>query len=251
MNPFIRPRSVAEPEVRLIGFHHAGGSAAVYHPMIHELPATWDLLLLDLPGRGKRHGETPLERMSEIVALATEDARPWLDAPVAIFGHSLGAIVAIEVARALRQTATSPVWVGVSGRVPPSFCSAGGPQLHELPDAALMAEMMAMGGMPSRIAESPEFRERFLRIVRADLRAVSSYRPAPDRTPLSCPVTVIGGREDSWAPVAAMPAWAMETSNMFRSHVFPGGHFYFLGSAFPALTRRIVSEVREAAALVA
>ncbi len=244
MNPFIRPRPVDEPGVRLIGFHHAGGSAAVYHPMVRVLPANWDLLLLDLPGRGKRYGQAPLEHTSEIVALAAEDARPWLDAPVAIFGHSLGAIVGVEVARVLRDTATSPVWVGVSGRVPPSFQPVDGPRLHELSDTALMDELLAMGGMPERIAEIPEFRERFLRVVRVDLRAADTYRPAIDRAPLHCPLTVFGGSDDAWAPLTVLSAWAEETTNTCRLHVFPGGHFYFLGPAFTALTHRMVADIQ-------
>ncbi|HSV68386.1 MAG TPA: alpha/beta fold hydrolase [Mycobacteriales bacterium] len=250
MSPFLRPRPVEQPELRLIGFHHAGGSAAVYYPMSREFPPEWDLVLIDLPGRGKRHAETPLADMRELVDTVVADVTPWLDAPVALFGHSLGAILATEVAWALEAVAREGggagpvVWVGASGRVPPSLQARGRRKLHELADDALLAELMAMGGTPDRIEEMPEFRDRFLRTVRADLRAVDSYRPAEDRPPLGCPLTVFGGTADSWAPPAAMAAWRRETRSDFGQRFFPGGHFYFLGPAFAEFTRELVAELR-------
>jgi hypothetical protein len=54
---FARPRPQSNPSLRVIAFHHAGGSAAMYHPLSAALPADWELLILDLPGRGKRHAE--------------------------------------------------------------------------------------------------------------------------------------------------------------------------------------------------
>lgn len=272
MNPaacFVRPRPVDNPTLRLIGFHHAGGSAAVYHSLIHQLPPDWDLLLLDLPGRGKRYAQTPVEDMSELVAHAVRDVRPWLDSPgrrdrgpvgpmagvgghgqaFALFGHSLGAILAAEVGRALQVTGMPPTWVGVSGRVPPGTPAARG-GLHELGDADLLAELSAMGGMPDRLGEVPEFRALFLRIVRADLRAVDSYRPDPGRTPLTCPLTVFGGSADAWAPPEAMAGWSRDTYGNFRERYFPGGHFYFLGSAFAGFARALVAEITDLAGQV-
>ncbi|CAM5349254.1 hypothetical protein SNARM312S_04628 [Streptomyces narbonensis] len=102
-SPFLRPRPVDDPAVRLIGFHHAGGSAAVYYPFVRHLPADWDLLLLDLPGRGRRATAPQLDEMAEVVETVVADVLPWADddAPFALFGHSMGAVVALETARAL------------------------------------------------------------------------------------------------------------------------------------------------------
>ncbi|MFD0430994.1 thioesterase II family protein [Streptomyces zhihengii] len=77
MSNFVRPRRLDAPAVRLVAFHHAGGSAASWFPLTRHLPVDWDVLLLDLPGRGKRHTEPALESMDEIVATATEDVLPW------------------------------------------------------------------------------------------------------------------------------------------------------------------------------
>jgi surfactin synthase thioesterase subunit len=241
---------VAHPVVRLVGFHHAGGSAAVYYPLHRHLPLDWDLLLLDLPGRGKRHRMSPLDRIDEVLAIVETDVRECpADAPLALFGHSYGAILAAEVARMLADAGREPVWLGVSGRMAPAFHAQSRHRLAELTDVELMAELFAMGGLPEQAATTPEFKERFLATVRADLRAVDSYRPDPDRMRLSCPITVFGGTSDAWAPAPTLGAWAAETTGGFRQRLFPGGHFYFLGAMFETLATEIVTAV--AAALAA
>jgi surfactin synthase thioesterase subunit len=250
-SPFLQPRPVADPSFRLIGFHHAGGSAAAYYPMARELPDDWDLRLLDLPGRGKRHAETPSADMTRVVAGAVEDVAPWLDAPILLFGHSYGAIVAVEVARELESLGRGPLWVGVSGRIPPSLHQYSRRHLAELDDDWLLQEMVELGGTPDRIGELPDLRERFLQTVRADLRAVDSYQPEPNRKPLSCPLTVFGGIYDSWAPTSWLGSWHYETTGVFRQRLFPGGHFYFMGKTFPAFTRELVKEVTGLLALAA
>ncbi|MEV4518463.1 alpha/beta fold hydrolase [Dactylosporangium sp. NPDC049525] len=249
MTAFIRPRPLAAPAVRLIGFHHAGGSAAAYFPMSRHLLADWDVALLDLPGRGKRAADTPLTGMAAVVGRALADLEPLRDVPVALFGHSMGAIVAWEVARAWTAAGTPPLWVGLSGRQPPGW-PAGRGGLHRLGDAALLAALADLGGVPDWLAENPAFRDRFLRLVRADLAAVDSYHPAGVQAPLDCPLTVYGGARDQWAPPAAMAAWSQRTTGPFTHHTFPGGHFYFAGAALPDLTSRLASDVTRDLALV-
>lgn len=241
---FLRPRPVGEPAVRLIGFHHAGGSAAVYYPVVRGLPADWDLLLMDLPGRGRRAGETQLEDMDAVVARAVADVLPWTgDAPFALFGHSMGAIVAFETARALEAAGRRPVWTGVSGRAAPRYRGERRPALSGLGDDALLQAMLELGGMPEGVTEATDFLARFLVTVRRDLRAVDGYRPAAGREPLDCPLTVFGGTRDSWAPASAMHLWRHETRSRFAQKFFPGDHFYFLGAGFPELTRQLVGQV--------
>lgn len=242
MSCFIRPRPQANPSLRVIAFHHAGGSAAMYHPMSAGMPADWELLLLDLPGRGKRHAEPLLTDVPALVARVAEDVRPWLDVPVALFGHSLGAILAAEVGRVCESLGAPPVWVGVSGRVAPAL-QAQTRRLNDLDDATVLAEVIALGGTPGRIGELPELRDRFLRIVRADLAVLDSYRPAPDRAALGFPVTAFAGSSDVWAPPAAMHPWERETRGEFHLRLYAGGHFFFLGPAFAGVTRDIVREI--------
>lgn len=242
MSYFARPRPHAHPSLRLIVFHHAGGSAAMYHPIAAQLPADWELLILDLPGRGKRYAEAPVSDAAELVERVVNDVRPWLDVSVALFGHSLGAILAAEVGRACERLGAPPVWIGVSGRVAPTL-QAQARRLSTLDDASLLSEVFALGGTPERVADIPELRDHFLRVVRADIAVLESYRPAPDRAALGAPVTAFAGTSDVWAPPTTMRPWARETRSEFHLREFKGGHFFFLGAAFSEFAGDLVREI--------
>jgi surfactin synthase thioesterase subunit len=115
--------------------------------------------------------------------------------------------------------------------------------MHELSDELLLTRLVEMGGMPARINELPNFRDQMLRLVRSDLRAVQSYRPNPGRALLDAPLTVFAGTEDMLAPPGAMSGWSAETTREFRQKSFGGGHFHFLGPAFPAFAVSVREEI--------
>ncbi|MFH9065062.1 thioesterase II family protein [Streptomyces coeruleorubidus] len=245
--PFIRPRRVESPAVRCVVVPHAGGSGSAYYPLTRELPDGWDLLLLDLPGRGKRSSMPALEDMASLVDLVTDDVAACAgDAPLALFGHSLGGAVAFEAARALQRRGRAPVWTGVSGLVAPDRGPVPRDLDAELADEELMARVAAVGALPERANELPAFREQFLGLLRSDLRALAGYRPAAGRTPLSGPLTVFGGTDDVLAPPHTLSAWARETHGPHHVRLYPGGHFHFFGSRFPAFARAIVREIQGA-----
>jgi surfactin synthase thioesterase subunit len=250
MDACTRPRPTEDPDLRLVVFHHAGGSAAGYFPLARGMPPTWDLILVDMPGRGKRRRVAPLDDMKALVAMATADVEAWAGPPIALFGHSQGALVAAETARALESRGIVPAWVGVSGRGAPGYRPHGEPgdeAIWELPDDDLLRRLAVTGGLPERISELPDFRERFLGIIRSDLRTAASYRPDPARRLLTSPVTAFSGAGDPLAPPLAMDLWALETAGKFRRLLFDGGHFYFQGDAFPDFTRAIVAEILRSA----
>lgn len=244
MTTVVRPRPVDQPVVRLVVFHHAGASASAYFPLVHGLPTDWDLLLPDLPGRGKRHSSPPLRDMSSIVSVVTDDVLAGAQAPIALFGHSLGAVVAVEVAHQLRSHGVRPLWVGVSGRVAPRTRGAAQRGEAEVSDQELLRRLRDLGGLPDRLDEVPEFEGRLLHLVRADLHAVSSHRPDPGREPLTVPLTAFGSTEDECAPPAGLGDWAWETNAGFRTRLFPGGHFHFFGAAFPGFAGVLADEIR-------
>ncbi|MFZ3473469.1 thioesterase II family protein [Streptomyces sp. 4.24] len=244
---FIRARTVDTPALRLIVVPHAGGSGNVYYPMSRHLPPAWDLLLLDLPGRGRRHASAPLADMASVVARVTDDVLAVSDStPTAIFGHSLGAVIASETARSLQAEGAAPVWVGVSGRQAPMLQPANRLLDPSLSDVELARRLARLGGLPGRLDELPEFRDRFLQLIRADLRALDSYRPDPRREALACPLTVFTSTEDVMAPPSGASAWGRETAAGLRQRVFDGGHFHFLGETFPAFTAAMVTEIQHA-----
>jgi len=245
MSGFVRPRQLSNPDFRLIVFHHAAGSSSSYFGLGRHMPPGCEVLLMDLPGRGKRHREMPSNDMQQIVASAVKDLEPFLDKPMALFGHSLGAVVAFETAHALQANGATPFWLGVSGRQGPGLVRPRR-KLQDLSDQALLDELSSLGGMPSRFMEAPDFLEIILRNARADFSAIDNYRAKPERPRLDLVVTGYAGLGDPWAPPSVMECWADETSRQFNLRHYDGGHFYFFGSALAQLAGDIAQDVEAA-----
>lgn len=127
MTVLVRPRRVADPAVRVVVIHHAGGSSAAVHPLTHHQPDDRELLMLDLPGRGKRHTEAPLDDRTKLAVTAADAVAPWAAASAA------GALRA-QPGRAGRVRdrthaggeGLAPLWGGVSGRPAPGVIGGGG-----------------------------------------------------------------------------------------------------------------------------
>lgn len=219
------------PLARLVIFHHAGGSGAAFARLARELPDEIQIVLHDLPGRGRRHAESPGVDMRALVTQAA-DAVDTLGAavPVGLFGHSMGAILASEVSSELHRRGRPPAWLGLSGRVPPRHLPTEytrRPRLHTLDDDGLLTEIRALGGLPDAVLDISGFLSTFLPVVRADFTAVAGYVPRRGRLALQTPVGVFGGRFDPWAPPDLVRDWREHTRAEFTEHFFDGGHFYF------------------------
>lgn len=244
MTAFVQPRPVVAPDLRLVVVHHAGGSAASYSALARRMPPTWQVLLLDLPGRGKRVDSSLLRDPDDLIRRIVADLAEVCDdgVPLALFGHSMGAMLVAEVAAARCAGGAPPVWTGVSGRLAPAVQvprrSAVRP-LHVLGDLELLEALQALGGIPDQLAEMPGFLDRFLRTARADLTAVGTYRRGRGDLVLDCPLSVFGGVTDPWAPRPLLRYWRSCTRSSYSQHFYPGGHFYFADDGFAALAAGI------------
>ncbi|MFI6099447.1 thioesterase II family protein [Lentzea sp. NPDC051213] len=201
---------------RLVCFPHAGGAASWYQPFARHFDGRAELVAVQYPGRQDRRGEPLLD---DIRALAGQIA-PLLtrDRPLHLFGHSMGAMIAFEVA--LRH---EPDHLFVSGRRAPQIVRDD--RVHQKDDAGLIAEVRALAGTNARVFDDEELVRMVLPAIRADYRAAETYRYRPG-PPLSCPVTALTGDADPKAAVAEVEQWRERTTGDFALRVFSGGHFF-------------------------
>lgn len=214
----------ARRRLRLFVFPHAGSGAAAYRAWAPHMPADVQLALVQLPGREARLAEPPHTRMRALVDALVPQILPHLDGPFAFFGHSMGAHVAFETARALRAQGHEPRHLVVSGNRAPHLPFPR-PRIHHLPDERILAEFERLGGTPKEILADGQLMSLLLPVLRADLELCETY--AFERgPPLSCALTAWGGARDPDVPHAALDAWREHTTGPFSSRLFDGGHFF-------------------------
>jgi len=220
--PAPRPTAVA----RIFCFPYAGVGAAIFRLWPQGLPAEVEVCAIELPGRGARLRETPVPSIPSLVDQLIPALRPNLDRPFVFFGHSMGAVLATEVARGLAAAGERmPAHLIVSARRPPHVPD-GQQLLHPLDDARFVAEInRRYGGIPQQLLDDAETLALLLPALRADVEALERHTPDA-RAPLPFPISVFGGSSDRMTPREHLDAWRGETDADFRVRVFPGGHFY-------------------------
>lgn len=222
MTPDPRPAA----RLKLFGVPHAGRGATLFMPWRQRLPDWIDLNAVQLPGRERRYAEPPLRRIATIAEALASALAPRLDRPYALFGHSMGALVCYETARALRRRgAPLPVALFLSGRRAPTVPDDG-PPIHALSDADFVAAMCARyNGIPQVVLDQPDMMRMLVPVIRADIEALETYRHAPE-APLALPFVVLGGRDDPQMAPHNIADWRTLTAARYAERFFPGGHFY-------------------------
>ena len=233
-NPWLAPHE-ARPyaRVRLFCFPFAGGNASAYWGWAEGFPRDVEVCPVQLPGRGTRYTEPPFETMRDLVRATATGIENCLDRAFAFYGHSMGALLAFELAHELRAR----------GRRGPMALFAGAHQAPMNPyrfgiahrtDAEVFAFVKRLSDQPDLLDEHPELLNLVLPTLRADLAVCDSY-VYTRRLRLDCGLTVIGGVDDV-LPYDELARWQSETTGPFDIEMLPGGHF-FLNTSREALLR--------------
>ncbi|MEU2345076.1 alpha/beta fold hydrolase [[Kitasatospora] papulosa] len=214
----------AEDGPRLVCFPHAGGSAAFYRPMSAALSPDIGVFAVQYPGRQDRLHEPCIDSIPGLADAAFEALAPLTDEPVALFGHSMGATLAFELAVRMEQRlGRSPSALFLSGRRAPTHFRAE--SVHTRDDAGIVAELAALSGTAPALLQNREILDMVLPMLRSDYRAIETYRGGADDV-VSCPVTVLTGESDDRVSVQEAADWAAHTRGAFTLQTFPGGHFF-------------------------
>ncbi|MGW9495917.1 thioesterase II family protein [Streptomyces prasinus] len=224
-SPWLRRFHTApDDSPRLLCFPHAGGNASYFFPFSARLAPHADVLVVQYPGRQERFGEPCVESLHEMADLVTAELvrGPLLERPFTVFGHSMGASLAFEVACRLRDAGFPPAALTVSGRRAPSIPAPG--SVHLADDDQLIADIKLLGGTHQGMLDNPELLAAILPSVRSDYVATETYR-FRGADPLDCPVTSLIGDADPRVDEPQALAWRTHGTGPFRLRVYAGGHF--------------------------
>ena len=207
---------------QLLCFPPAAGGASLFRHWPAQLPHV-QLCAIQLPGHESRIQEPPAVCMDMLVEQIARDIRPLLRKPFSLYGHSMGALLAFEVAHRIRTTTGhNPAHLFVSAARPPQA-----PQLihrlHDLPDEAFLREVHRYGLLSQNVMQCAELMLFLTPLLRGDLRLCDAYRYV-HRPPLACPITAIGCLNDAWVPVGELSAWQGHTTDRFERVIIEGGH---------------------------
>jgi medium-chain acyl-[acyl-carrier-protein] hydrolase len=233
-------RALAQPRLRLVCVPYAGGSATLYRSWRDLAASGIEVCAVELPGRGVRFGEPLVSDMTSLCDDLVTAIKPLFDGvPLAVFGHSMGARIAFELAYHFEGRVAH---LFASGSPAPGDRSAYGASgdrrlTAQLSDVDFKHRLRELGGTPPEVLADAELMARVLPVVRADFMLIERYQVAPQRR-VSCPITVFAGVDDPGASPATAAAWGLRTTATCRLVELDAGHF-FLDSHRVELFREI------------
>jgi medium-chain acyl-[acyl-carrier-protein] hydrolase len=222
-----RGQSSPNSTSRLFCFPYAGGGASIFDQWGGHFSDEMEVVAVQLPGREERFKEAPFTEMSKVEKAIASGISPFLEKSFAFFGHSMGGLLAFELAHEIRQSGKEPFHLFVSACVAPHLRRKSRLH-HDLPRSQFPRELRHLDGMAEELLNLPEC---------LDLQMVDEYQ-CRQRPPLSCPITAFYGTEDKLANKLDMQEWRGYTSGSFGLCAIPGDHF-FLKSATDILLELI------------
>lgn len=214
---------VPEPACDLLCFPHAGGGTSVFQGWQRHTDAL-RVQAVRLPGRESRLREPAMADLGELVAALTTALAPFTDRPYAFYGHSMGALVAYELTRALRAAGLPlPLGLFVAGMDAPQRLRLD--RAHDLPRDELVAWLIGVNGLDPEVLEYPALIDLMLPTIRADLAVVEEYAHRPE-PPLPVPIHVLRGSDDVQSTAVGSGSWSELTSAACTVTDLDGDHFF-------------------------
>lgn len=228
------------PPATLFCFPYAGGDTPIYHGWRKALAPFVRVHAVQLPGRGRLLAQPPLCSMDSAVDYLL-DTLPLGDAgAIFLFGHSMGALLAFELTRALHRQESKVAHLFLSACQAPSSPRSRA-SIHDLDDEIFKMELRRLGGTPEDVLGNDELMSVLLPTLRADFQLCETYHYISD-APLAVPITAFAGTDDEDHSPSSMAAWQKNSGGDFRLHALEGDHF-FIHSATEELMRHISGQV--------
>jgi surfactin synthase thioesterase subunit len=240
----VNPRA----RMRMFCFPYAGGGASAYRGWAGPLPPDVEVCPVQLPGREGRLREAPFENPEPLVQAMADALQPYLQGmPFVFFGHSMGAMLAFELARELRRRAQAlPLHLFVSGRCAPQVPEYE--PIHALPEPEFIAKLRELNGTPEEVLQHMELMRLLIPVLRADFSVNETY-VYKEEEPFDFGISAFGGLGDKEVSREEVAAWKEHTRGRFRLRMLPGDHFFIHGNrdmVLEALARDLMEVLTQA-----
>jgi medium-chain acyl-[acyl-carrier-protein] hydrolase len=221
----------------LFCFPYAGGGASIYRQWQAQMVDGINVCPVQLPGREDRIEDPLCNNMQRLIEEMAYHLNDFFTVPFALFGHSMGGMIAYELACYLcNGQGAPPVHLFISASFPPHMLKQR-PPLHRLPEAEFADMMSSGGGIPKAILQNEELKELLLPILRADFALIENTIHDKHGA-LDIPFTAFSGTEDSAVSPETVDGWHGYTQGPFTRKIVPGNHF-FINSARSAVIKTI------------
>jgi medium-chain acyl-[acyl-carrier-protein] hydrolase len=216
--------TVSDSQLVLFCFPPGGGDVSSFLGWQRAVGDRIAVVPAALPGRGRRIAEPLVPSITDVADRLLQPALRRAPGAVALFGHSMGALIAFELAHRLAAAGRPPALLVVSGSPAPESHPYAS-RTHKLSDEDFVESVRTLGGMPDGLLDAPEMRELLLPILRSDYAAAEMYR-CPQRPVLDVPVLILGGDSDPLVNCTELDLWREVTRGPTEVRVFGGGHFF-------------------------
>ncbi|WP_342026028.1 alpha/beta fold hydrolase [Cytobacillus pseudoceanisediminis] len=222
---FLCAKPLLNPKLRLFCFPYAGGGSSIFRGWENGLNSDIELHSAQLPGREKRFMDTPCDSIEDILEGLLEAFKPFIGTPFALFGHSMGALIAFELGRKLNQQfGETPIHLFVSGKGAPHLDN-NHPPIYNLPYEEFIQKLFTLNGTPKEVLENRELMEMYEPLLRADFKVCDTYS-YQEGALLNCPITIFGGLQDTRISKKDLYDWKELVKGENRVFMLEGDHFF-------------------------
>lgn len=213
--------NIYNPKPVIILLHFAGGNCYSFQflkPYLEE----YQLVIPELPGRGKRTSEDIInDKIRAVDDLVSQLHQQQLQGEFIIYGHSMGATLALLLCEKLEKANIHPSCLILTGSCGPGVGKKE--ETYRLRGEAFKNALRKLGGISELVLQEEELFEYFEPVIRADFELLEKDSMEPVGA-LCVPIHAIMGADEE--DVEHIRNWQRFTTAKVITEIWPGNHFF-------------------------